>query len=69
MDNGELPRRSLRVIDLTGDLGAMCGKVLADLGADVVLVEPPGGSPGGRSRRSSATRACRSPFVTRTNAA
>ncbi len=45
MDNGELPLRSLRVIDLTGDLGAMCGKVLADLGADVVLVEPPGGSP------------------------
>jgi crotonobetainyl-CoA:carnitine CoA-transferase CaiB-like acyl-CoA transferase len=26
-------------------LGALCGKILADLGADVVKVEPPGGSP------------------------
>jgi benzylsuccinate CoA-transferase BbsE subunit len=33
----------LRVLDLTGALGALCGKILADLGADVVRVEPPGG--------------------------
>ncbi len=35
----------LRVIDLTGALGAICGKILADLGADVLRIEPPGGHP------------------------
>src|SRR5687768_6438137 len=36
----------LLVIDLTSDVaGAYAGKLLADLGARVVLVEPPGGSP------------------------
>lgn len=39
------PLASLRVLDLTGRLGTLCGKILADLGADVVRVEPPGGSP------------------------
>ncbi len=34
-----------RVLDLTDDRGLLCGKILADLGADVVQVEPPGGSP------------------------
>jgi crotonobetainyl-CoA:carnitine CoA-transferase CaiB-like acyl-CoA transferase len=33
-----------RVIDLSGDLGILCGQILADLGADVIQVEPPGGS-------------------------
>lgn len=33
----------LRVLDLCGDFGALCGQILADLGADVVLIEPPGG--------------------------
>jgi crotonobetainyl-CoA:carnitine CoA-transferase CaiB-like acyl-CoA transferase len=32
-----------RVLDLTGPLGFLTGKILADLGADVVKVEPPGG--------------------------
>ncbi|MEU6037897.1 CoA transferase [Actinomadura sp. NPDC047616] len=34
----------LRVLDLTDERGLMCGRLLADLGADVVQVEPPGGS-------------------------
>ena len=35
----------VRVVELSGELGAMAGKLLADMGADVVLVEPPGGDP------------------------
>jgi len=37
-----------RVLDLTGPMGWMCGKLLADLGADVLKVEPPGGDPARR---------------------
>ena len=33
----------LRVLDLCDDFGSLCGQILADLGADVLLVEPPGG--------------------------
>jgi len=33
-----------RVLDLTDEKGLFCAKVLADLGADVVKVEPPSGS-------------------------
>src|SRR5438270_963969 len=32
-----------RVLDLADLSGAICGRILADLGADVVKVEPPGG--------------------------
>src|SRR5262249_40590659 len=39
----------LRVVDLTDLRGALVGRLLADLGADVVKVEPPRGDPG-RSR-------------------
>jgi len=35
----------VRVVDLAGEPAAIAGRVLADLGADVVLVEPPGGVP------------------------
>ncbi|HZR97534.1 MAG TPA: CoA transferase [Chloroflexota bacterium] len=34
-----------RVLDLTGPLGVYCAKLLGDLGADVVRVEPPTGDP------------------------
>jgi crotonobetainyl-CoA:carnitine CoA-transferase CaiB-like acyl-CoA transferase len=33
-----------RVIDLTNERGLLCGQILADLGADVIQVEPPDGN-------------------------
>ncbi|MEE2664910.1 MAG: CoA transferase [Myxococcota bacterium] len=35
----------IRVVDLAGEPAAMAGRILADLGAEVVKVEPPGGDP------------------------
>ena len=35
----------LRVLDLSDASGQYCGKMFSDLGAEVILVEPPGGSP------------------------
>ena len=34
-----------RVLDVADEKGLLCGKVLGDLGADVIKVEPPGGAP------------------------
>ena len=34
------------VLDLTLERGWLCGRLLADLGAEVIKVEPPGGDPG-----------------------
>ena len=42
---GPRPLHGLRVIDLADEWGPLCGRLLGDFGADVVLVEPPGGSP------------------------
>lgn len=42
---GEGMLAGLRVVDLAGEPAAIAGRVLADLGADVVLVEPPRGVP------------------------
>ena len=39
---------SCRALDLTDDKGFLCGKILADLGADVIKVERPGGEPSRR---------------------
>jgi benzylsuccinate CoA-transferase BbsE subunit len=38
-----------RALDLTDQNGFLCGKILADLGADVVKVERPGGDPSRRT--------------------
>ena len=39
------PLSGYRVLDLSGPMGVYCGKLLADMGADVLKVEPPGGDP------------------------
>jgi crotonobetainyl-CoA:carnitine CoA-transferase CaiB-like acyl-CoA transferase len=43
-----LPLDGVRVVDTTDERGEMCGRILADLGAEVVRVEPPGGAPSRR---------------------
>jgi crotonobetainyl-CoA:carnitine CoA-transferase CaiB-like acyl-CoA transferase len=39
------PLAGLRVLELSSERCAYAGKLLADMGADLVLVEPPGGDP------------------------
>jgi len=39
------PLAGIRVVELASELGAYAGKLLADMGADVIVVEPPGGHP------------------------
>lgn len=39
------PLDGIRVVDATWEIGELCGRILADLGADVVRAEPPDGSP------------------------
>lgn len=39
---------SYRVLDLSDERGQLAGLMLSDLGADVILIEPPGGSPSRR---------------------
>lgn len=53
MTNSSLALTGLRVVDLTDETGHLAGRILADLGAEVLKVEPPGGD---------ATRR-RGPFV------
>jgi crotonobetainyl-CoA:carnitine CoA-transferase CaiB-like acyl-CoA transferase len=37
------PLTGLRILELADETGQFCGKLLGDLGADVVKIEPPGG--------------------------
>ena len=53
VQSGGLPLSGVRVLDLTSELGALCPRLLAGMGADIVRIEPPGGH---SSRR-------RGPFV------
>ncbi len=39
------PLQGLRVLELSSERCAFAGKLLADMGADVILIEPPGGDP------------------------
>lgn len=51
-----MPLSGLRVLDLSTRIaGAYCTKLLADVGAGVTMVEPPGGSPLRRSTQSKVT--------------
>ncbi|MFX1265571.1 MAG: CoA transferase, partial [Promethearchaeota archaeon] len=39
----DLPLSGYRVLNLADEKGSFCGKILADLGADVIKIEPPQG--------------------------
>lgn len=42
------PLAGYRVLDLTTEIGALCPRLLAGMGADVIRIEPPGGHPARR---------------------
>ncbi|MFQ5613356.1 MAG: CaiB/BaiF CoA transferase family protein [Anaerolineae bacterium] len=46
-----------RVLDLSDESGFLCGKILADMGADVLKIEPPGGDAARRIGPFAAGRA------------
>ena len=44
-DGGQGALADVRVLEIGGELGAWCGKMLGDMGADVIKIEPPAGDP------------------------
>ncbi|NKI16146.1 CoA transferase [Spongiibacter sp. KMU-166] len=54
----ELPLGSLRVVDVSDDGRGYAGRLLADMGADVLLVEPPEGRAGRRAAPIVQGRSC-----------
>ena len=44
-DSGSSVLEGVRVLEVGGEIGAWCGKMLGDMGADVIKVEPPTGDP------------------------
>ena len=59
MSDQPLPLSGLRVVDCTVDRGELASRLLGDLGAEVVKVEPPGGSPAAPARAGAAGRVAR----------
>jgi len=45
-EDGTAPLAGLRALDVTGELGWLVGKILADVGTEVLKIDPPGGDPG-----------------------
>ena len=50
MPHNSLPLRGVRVVDFTDGAAGYAGRFLADLGADVILVEPPDGAASRRAQ-------------------
>jgi benzylsuccinate CoA-transferase BbsE subunit len=44
-DSRQQPLSGFRVLELSGPPSVYCGKLMADMGADVIKAEPPGGDP------------------------
>ena len=44
-ENEEMLLSPYRILDLADEKGLLCGKIFADMGADVIKVERPGGDP------------------------
>ena len=38
----------IRILDMAGVEGQLCGRLLADLGAEIIKIEPPQGDPARR---------------------